>query len=124
MRTICRVLVFVMVLLAPLDSLSRARPERRQPDAGVPACWAEDATALRGVLHILSMAMTVTLAIARALAGDIAPLFEIGRTIATWSTTSMHVDVTRAASCVREIASSTPPGTRAQTGALPRILHG
>jgi hypothetical protein len=91
MRTIGRVLVFVMVLLAPLDGLSRARPERRQPDAGVSACRAGDAAALRGVLHVASLAITVTLAIARALAGDVAPLLDLGRRLITMDTTSTTI---------------------------------
>jgi hypothetical protein len=79
MRTILRVLVFVMLLLAPLDSLSRARPERPQPTSGVTPCWVDEAAALHEFLQLVPKARAVALALERVLAGDVSPLLGIGR---------------------------------------------
>jgi hypothetical protein len=89
MRTTLRVLVFVMVLLAPLDSLSRARPERLQPIAGAAPCRVEAADVVHGVRALISNVREVAHAVERALAGDVSPLLDFGRRLITTSTLTM-----------------------------------
>ena len=129
MRPTCRVIVFLVLLLVPLENLSCIilMPSRA---AGIITTRRQQVTreglpaGLVGLLDVVSMARALAIAIDRALAGDVAPLFGLVRSIARWSAMPASVGRPRATSCFRELAVTGPPQGCAVTGASRPTLYG